>query len=126
VNLAAALQGLTIGQEEANRMAAQQARMEAEDAVANKERELNNTKDLLARLGKTNETLIKVAEINDKMNEALQAIPPRDTKTIAEEFNQLTKYLDVLLYPEEKIVKMVDITKLTNADLEAELSKRVA
>ena len=100
--------------------------MEAEDAVARKERELNNARDMLTRLEKVNEVLIKVADINDRMNAALTANPPIDTKPIAEEFNQLTKYLDILIYPEEKITKMVDITQLTNADLEAELSKRQA
>jgi len=105
-------------------LAAQSARLAAEDIVNQKQIELNNAKDQLTRLEKVNETLTKVADINHRMYIAMMTIPPADTKPIAEEFNQLTKYMDILRYPEEKALKMVDITKVTKADLEAELSKR--
>lgn len=113
---------------QADFLAAQSARLAAEDVVNQKQIELNNAKDQLTRLEKVEETLKKVADINHRMYLARMSLPTSGidskTKPIAEEFNQLTKYMDILRYPEEKALKMVDITKVTKSDLEAELSRR--
>jgi len=105
---------MDIATQETARSTAEQARLEAEDAVTNKERELSNAKDLMTWLEKVNEILTKFSEVNENMQTALMTIPPADTKPIAEELNQLTKYLDILLYPgkkeEGKTVKLKDFT----------------
>ena len=84
---------------EADLQAAEDQKITAENNEFLYSRQLRQAEELLGWLEAIDETRKRISAISTRMNAALIAVPPQDTKAIAGEFVQLAKHMDILLNP---------------------------